>query len=205
VYICTYRRITIHKTPYNDLTEYGDNRTDEFKVDTLLTKVSGDSSLSSACTFIRNDSRDFTAAIQYLSNEVQARNRVVNTNNTRSISAVSPRKNGQRNRNSNGGIGQTASQGKQNTGDRYSKEGHIFLNDGIYSNHIWWNVLSEEERKYCESLRQRRRNRNKNAQSRNERHVSNVETRNQDNSEEHAKPARMLVTECRGDDTQGND
>jgi len=177
---------------YHDLAEYGDNRTDESKVDTPLTKVSADSSLSSACTFIRNDSQlssDFTAAIQYLSNEVLARNRVVNTNNTRSISAVSSRKNSQRNRNNNRGNGQAASQGKQNTGDRYSKEGHIFLNDGTYSNHIWWNVLSEEERKYCESLRQRRRNRNRNAQSRNERHVSNVETRNQDDSEKHAKPA----------------
>ena len=153
---------------YHDLAEYGDNKTDESKVDTLLTKVSGDSSPSSTCTFIRNDpqlSSDFTAAIQYLSNEVLARNRVVNTNNTRSISAPSSRK---RNRNNNGGSGQTARQAKQNTGDRYSKEGHIFLNDGTYSNHIWWNVLSEEERKYCESLRQRRRNRNRNAQSRNE-------------------------------------
>jgi len=67
---------------YHDLAEYGDVRTDESKVDTLVTKVSGDSSLSSACTFIRNDaqlSADFTAAIQYLSNEVLAKNRVVNT------------------------------------------------------------------------------------------------------------------------------
>jgi len=55
---------------YHDLAEYGDNRTDESKVDTLITKVAGDSSLSSACTFIRNDAQlsgDFTATIQYLS------------------------------------------------------------------------------------------------------------------------------------------
>ena len=141
---------------YHDLAEYGDNRTDESKVDALLTKVSGDSSLSSACTFIRNDpqlSSDFMAATQYLSNEVLARNRVVNTNNTRNISSTSSRRNGQRNRNNNEGNGQAASQGKPNTSDRYSKEGHIFLNDGSYSNHIWWNVPSEDERKYCESLR----------------------------------------------------
>jgi len=79
---------------YHDLAEYGDVRTDESKVDTLITKVSGDSSLSSACTFIRNDaqlSADFTAAIQYLSNEVLAKNRVVNTNATRNISSTSRR------------------------------------------------------------------------------------------------------------------
>ena len=63
-------------------------------MDTLLTKVSGDSSLSSACTFIRNDailSTDFTAAIQYLSNEVLARNRVVKIIPSRNISAASRR------------------------------------------------------------------------------------------------------------------
>ncbi len=79
---------------YHDLAEYGDVRTDESKVETLLTKVSGDSSLSSACTFIRNDanlSADFIAAIQYLSNEVLARNRTMTTNPTRNISATSRR------------------------------------------------------------------------------------------------------------------
>ena len=166
---------------YHDLAEYGDDRTDESKVDTLLTKVSGDSSLSSACTFIRNDadlSADFTAAIQYLTNEVLARNRVVNTNSTRNISATSRRESTRhkpRNtRDNSNAIG--------NSNDRFSKEGNIILNDGTYSNHIWWNVFNEEERKYCESLRQRRRNKRRNSQ----RNVSTVETRNS-NSE--AKPA----------------
>jgi len=120
---------------------------------------------------------------------VLARNRVVNTNNTRSISAASSRRNGPRNRNKNEGSGQAANYGKSNTVDRYSKEGHVFLNDDTYSNHIWWNVLNEEERKYCESLRQRRRNRHRNAQTRNERHVSNVETSNQNVNYKHSKPA----------------
>jgi len=121
---------------YHDLAEYGDIRTDESKVDTLLTKVSGDSSLSSACTFIRNDailSADFTAAIQYLSNEVLARNRVVNTNSSRNISATSRRESPRhkpRNTKENGN-----SIGSSN--DRFSKEGNILLNDGTYSNHIW--------------------------------------------------------------------
>jgi len=76
---------------YHDLAEYGDFRTDECKVDTLITKVSGDNSLSSVCTFIRNDAQlsgDFTAAIQNLSNEVLAKHRVVNTNNTRKMLQV---------------------------------------------------------------------------------------------------------------------
>jgi len=174
---------------YHDLAEYGDNRTDESKVVTLITKVAGDSSLSSACTFIRNDAQpsgDFTAAIQYLSNEVLAKNRVVNTNNTRNISSTSSRRNFSRNRNNNGGSTQAPSNAKSNTGDRYSKEGNIFLNDGTYSNHIWWNILNKEERKYCESLRQRRRTRKRNTQARNERHVSNIDTRNLDDN---TKPA----------------
>ena len=161
---------------YHDLAEYGDIRTDESKVDTLITKVSGDSSFSPACTFIRNDAQlsgDFTAAIQYLSNEVLAKNRVVNTNNTRNISSTS-RKNTRNRNNGNQGSGNP----NPNTTDRYSKEGNIFLNDGSYSNHIWWNVLNEDERKYCESLRQRRRNRRWNTQTQNERNVSNVGTRN---------------------------
>ena len=121
---------------YHDLAEYGDDRTDESKVDTLLTKVSGDSSLSSACTFIRNDailSADFTAAIQYLSNEVLARNRVINTNTTRNISSTSRRespRNRSKNARSNGNMNGSAT-------DRFSKEGNIILNEGSYSNHIW--------------------------------------------------------------------
>jgi len=39
---------------YHDLAEYGDVRTDESKVDTLITKVSGDSSLSSAYVTMHN-------------------------------------------------------------------------------------------------------------------------------------------------------
>jgi len=74
--------------------------------------------------------------------------------------------------------------------DRFSKEGNIILNDGTYSNHIWWNVLNEDERKFCESLRQRKRNRKRN--TRNERNVSNVETRKTD---EERKQPRMLGTE----------
>jgi len=35
---------------YHDLAEYSDDRMEESKVGTLLTKVSGDSSSSSACT-----------------------------------------------------------------------------------------------------------------------------------------------------------
>ena len=140
---------------YHDLAEYGDIRTDESKVDTLITKVSGDSSLSPACTFIRNDAQsgDFTAAIQYLSNEVLAKNRVVNTNNTRNISSTSRKNTLNRN---NGVTNQGSGNPNPNTTDRYSKEGNIFLNDGSYSNHIWWNVLNEDERNYCEPLRQRR-------------------------------------------------
>jgi len=171
---------------YHDLAEYGDFRTDESKVDTLITKVSGDNSLSSACTFIRNDAQlsgDFTAAIQYLSNEVLAKNRVVNTNITRNISSTT-RRNSSRNRNRGGN--QASSNSKSNTTDRYSKEGNIFLNDGSYSNHIWWNVLNEDGKKYCESLRQRRRNRRRNTQTRNKRSVSNVETRNKNDN---TKPA----------------
>ena len=168
---------------YHDLAEYGDVRTDESKVDTLITKVSGDSSLSSACTFIRNDaqlSADFTAAIQYLSNEVLAKNRVVNTNATRNISSTS-RRDQSRNRNKN-----TANNTNASPTDRFSKEGNIILNDGSYSTHIWWNELNEDERKYCESLRERRRNRCRNTQTRNERNVSNVETRNENDK---TKPA----------------
>jgi len=166
---------------YHDLAEYGDDRTDESKVDTLLTKVSGDSSLSSACTFIRNEailSADFIAAIQYLSNEVLARNRTMNTNPTRNISATSrresPRHKPRNTRDNNNGIG--------NSNERFSKKGNIILNDGTYSNHIWWNVFSEEKRRYCESLRQRRRNKRRSSQ----RNVSKVETRNSNNE---AKPA----------------
>ena len=170
---------------YHDLAEYGDIRTDESKVDTLITKVTGDSSLSSACTFIRNDailSADFTAAIQYLSNEVLARNRVVNTNATRNISSTS-RREGPRNRSKN-----TRSSENMNASstDRFSKEGNIILNDGTYSHHIWWNVLNDEERKYCESLRQRKRNRRRKSNARNERNISNVETRK---STDDSKPA----------------
>jgi len=170
---------------YHDLAEYGDFRTDESKVDTLITKVSGDNSLSSACTFIRNDAQlsgDFTAAIQYLSNEVVAKNRVVNTNNTRNISSTT-RRNSSHNRNKN-----AASTNNTNgsSTDRFSKEGNIILNDGSYSNHIWWNVLNEDERKYCESLRHRRRNKRRNSQARNERNISNVETRK---SNDDTKPA----------------
>ena len=166
---------------YHDLAEYGDVRTDESKVETLITKVSGDSSLSSACTFIRNDailSVDFTAAIQYISNEVLARNRVVNTNPTRNISATSRRESPRhksKNTRDNGNI-------SGNSTDRFSKEGNIILNDGTYSNHVWWNVFNDEERKYCESLRQRRRNNRINSQ----RNVSTVETRN---SNDETKPA----------------
>jgi len=166
---------------YHDLAEYGDDRTDESKVDTLLTKVSGDSSLSSACTFTRNDadlSADFTAAIQYLSNEVLARNRAVNTNSTRNISATSrresPRHKPRKTRDNSNAIG--------NSNDRFSKEGNIILNDGTYSSHIWWNVFNEEKRKYCESLRQRRRNKRRNSQ----RNVSTVEM---NNPKDDTKPA----------------
>jgi len=165
---------------YHDLAEYGDVRTDESKVDTLHTKVSGDSSLSSACTFIRNDaflSADFIAAIQYLSNEVLARNRTVTTNSTRNISATSrresPRHKPRNTKDNSNAIG--------NSNDRFFKEGNIILNDGTYSNHIWC-VFNEEERKYCEFLRQRTRNKRRNSQ----RNVSTVETKNS-NSE--AKPA----------------
>ena len=142
-----------------------------------MTKVSGDNSLSSACTFIRNDaqlSADFTAAIQYLSNEVLAKNRVVNTNATRNISSTS-RRDQSRNRNKNAA---STSNTNASSTDRFSKKGNIILNDGSYSNHIWWNILNEDERKYCESLRQRRRNKRRNSQTRNERNISNVETRN---------------------------
>ena len=166
---------------YHDLAEYGDVRTDESKVDMLLTKVSGDSSLSSACTFIRNDpdlSADFIAAIQYLSNEVLARSRTMATNPTRNISATSrresPRQKSRNSRDNNNAIG--------NSNDRFSKEGNIILNDGTYSNHIWWNVFNEDERRYCESLRQRRRNKRRNSQ----RNVSTIETKN---SKDDTKPA----------------
>ena len=135
----------------------------------------------SACTFIRNDailSADFTAAIQYLSNEVLARNRVVKINPSRKISAASRREhphNKSRNtRDNSNSIG--------NSTDRFSKEGNIIRNDGTYSNHIWWNVFNEEERKYCESLRQRKRNKRRNSQ----RNVSTVETKN---SKDDTKPA----------------
>ncbi len=57
---------------YHDLAEYGDVRTDESKVDTLLTKVSGDSSLSSACTFIRNDA-DLSVGSLILSEQLARR------------------------------------------------------------------------------------------------------------------------------------
>jgi len=150
-------------------------------VDTLLTKVSGDSSLSSVCTFVRNDvilSAYFIAAIQYLSNEVLARNRTVTTNPTRNISATSrresPRHKPRNTRDNRYAIG--------NSNERFSKEGNIILNDGTYSNHIWWNVFNEEESKYCESLRQRRRNKRRNSQ----RSVSTVETKN---SKDDPKPA----------------
>jgi len=174
---------------YHDLAKYGDIRTDESKVDTLITKVSGDSSLSSACPFIRNDailSAYFTAAIQYLFNEVLARNRVVNTNATRNISSTS-RREGPRNRSKNA---RSSKNMNDSSTDRVSKEGNIMLNDGTYSNHIWWNVLNDEERKYCESLRQRKRNRRRNSNTRNERNVSNVETRK---SDEERKPAANAV------------
>jgi len=109
-------------------------------------------------------SADFTAAIQYLSNEVLAKYRVVNTNATRNISSTS-RRDQSRNRNKN--AANTNNTNASST-DRFSKEGDIILNDGTYSNHIWRNVLNEDERKYCESLRQRRRNRRRNSQARNE-------------------------------------
>ena len=134
---------------YYDVAEYGDDRTDESKVETLITKVSGDNSLSSACTFITNDpvlSADFTAAIQYLSNEVLARNQVVNPNSSRNILATSRRESPRHKSKNKKENGNTIS----SPNDRFSKGGDILLNDETYSNHIWWNVLNEEERKWLE-------------------------------------------------------
>jgi hypothetical protein len=173
---------------FDDLAEFGDFRTDEHRVTCLLEKVEKDSGLTAACTFIRNDPRyalDFSNALEYLSGEVMAlyRIRTRDTRDTRNVSALSTPGRGQNrgggrggrnpNQNRNGGRGRGGNRdrggrgrgrgnnGQQQGTDRYSSSG-ILLNDGAYSNHVWFNVLSQEDRDYCESLRARRRERDRN-------------------------------------------
>ena len=193
---------------FDDLEEHGDNRTDEHRVTTLLEKVEKDGGLNAACTYIRNDatlSHDFRKALEYLTGEVLALDRLrTRARDSRSISTVSTSTNSSPGRGRGRGRGGRTGRGQgrgngggrghyhnrnnrgfrpgQNnpigTSDRFSSNGQILLNDGAYSNDVWWNVLSADERAYCENLRRKRREQVRNN---NTRTTSSLESTPQNN------------------------
>ncbi|CAJ1962755.1 unnamed protein product [Cylindrotheca closterium] len=127
---------------FNDLELNGDPCSDANKVDVLLEKTVGDSSLSNGRSHITGDAvlqSNFQGAIDYLTTQVLA----AGNDNTQ-------RRNGQlaaftRGGGGRGGDGRNGGRGRgngatnrlqSNVPDRFSRNG-ILLNDGGYANQIW--------------------------------------------------------------------
>lgn len=147
---------------FNDLELNGDPRSDANKVDILLEKTVGDSSLSNGRSHITGDAvlrSNFQSSIDYLTTQVLASGNDNTQRRNRQLAAFS--RGGGR-----GGDGRGGGRGRGNGAsnrfqssvpDRFSRNG-ILLNDGGYSNDIWRNEFTQEERNICLEMRRNRRN-----------------------------------------------
>ncbi|CAJ1959296.1 unnamed protein product, partial [Cylindrotheca closterium] len=124
---------------FNDLELNGDPRSDANKVDVLLKKTVGDSSLSNGRSHVTGDAvlrSNFQGAIDNLTTQVLAAGNDNTQRRNRQLAAFTQ-----------GGGG----------GHRFSRNG-ILLNDGGYSNQIWREEFTQEERNICLEMRHNRRN-----------------------------------------------
>ncbi|CAJ1944968.1 unnamed protein product, partial [Cylindrotheca closterium] len=148
---------------FNDLELNGDPRSDANKVDVLLEKTVGDSSLSNGRSHITGDAvlrSNFQGAINYLTTQVLAAGNDNTQRRNRQLAAFTCGGGGR------GGDGRSGGRGRgngatnrlqSNVPDRFSCNG-ILLNDGGYSNQIWREEFTQEERKICLEMRRNRRN-----------------------------------------------
>ncbi|CAJ1953562.1 unnamed protein product [Cylindrotheca closterium] len=149
---------------FNDLELNSDPRSDANKVDVLLEKTVGDSSLSNGRSHITGDAvlrSNFQGAIDYLTTQVLAAGNDNTQRRNRQLAAFTRGGGGGR-----GGDGRSGGRGRgngasnrlqSNVPDRFSRNG-ILLNDGGYSNQIWREEFTQEERNICLEMRCNRRN-----------------------------------------------
>ncbi|CAJ1946826.1 unnamed protein product [Cylindrotheca closterium] len=140
---------------FNDLELNGDPRSDANKVDILLEKTVGDSSLSNGRSNITGDAvlrSNFQGAIDYLTTQVLAAGNDNTQRCNRQLAAFTQGGGG-----GCGGDGRSGGRGQgngasnrlqSNVPDRFSRNG-ILLNDGDYSNQIWRKEFTQEERNIC--------------------------------------------------------
>ena len=147
---------------FNDLELNGDPRSDANKVDVLLEKTVGDSSLSNGRSHITGDAvlrSNFQGSIDYLTTQVLASGNDNTQRRNRQLAAFS--RGGGRGGNDGRSGGRSRGNGasnrtQSNVPDRFSRNG-ILLNDGGYSNEIWRNEFTQEERNICLEMRRNRR------------------------------------------------
>ncbi|CAJ1966638.1 unnamed protein product [Cylindrotheca closterium] len=149
---------------FNDLKFNGDPRSDANKVDVLLKKTVGDSSLSNGRSHMTGDAvlrSNFQGAIDYLTAQVLAAGNNNTQRHNQQLAAFTQGGGGGR-----GGDGRSGSRGRgngasnrlqSNVPDCFSRNG-ILLNDGGYSNQIWREEFTQEERNICLEMRRNRRN-----------------------------------------------
>ncbi|CAJ1957339.1 unnamed protein product [Cylindrotheca closterium] len=148
---------------FNDLELNGDPRSDANKVDVLLEKTVGDSSLSNGRSHITGDAvlrSNFQGAIDYLTTQVLAAGNDNTQRRNRQLAAFTRGGGGRGGDGRSGGRGQGNGASKRlqsNVPDRFSRNG-ILLNDGGYSNQIWREEFTQEERNICLEMCRNRRN-----------------------------------------------
>ncbi|CAJ1969804.1 unnamed protein product [Cylindrotheca closterium] len=148
---------------FNNLELNGDPCSDANKVDVLLEKTVGDSSLSYGRSHITGDAvlqSNFQGAIDYLTTQVLAAGNNNTQRRNRQLAAFT------RGGGGCGGDGRSGGRGRgngatnrlqSNVPDRFSRNG-ILLNDGGYSNQIWREEFTQEERNICLEMRHNRCN-----------------------------------------------
>ncbi|CAJ1937538.1 unnamed protein product [Cylindrotheca closterium] len=148
---------------FNDLELNVDPRSDANKVDVLLKKTVGDSSLSNGRSHVTGDAvlrSNFQGAIDYLTTQVLAAGNDNTQRRNRQLAAFTRGGGGHGGDGRNGGRGRgngVTNRLQSNVPDRFSRNG-ILLNDGGYSNQIWREEFTQGERDICLEMRRNRRN-----------------------------------------------